>query len=149
MGYQQFQPPGRPPVSPGVVKAPAIALMAVAGINILSMLVGLVFHLIGAAIPTTGMPNSSPQMDRAMSLLSGGLGLAIYGLAILVSAFVGFGAMRMMQFRSWGLSLAAAIVAITCIFPWPCFCCVPLGVPFGIWALIVLLMSGVKESFTA
>jgi len=53
------------------------------------------------------------------------------------------GAVKMMNLSSYGLAMTAAIAAIT-----PCFypCCV-LGIPFGIWALVVLCDKNVKAAF--
>jgi hypothetical protein len=49
----------------------------------------------------------------------------------------------MQQLTSHGLAMAAAIIAMI-----PCFspCCV-LGLPFGIWALVVLSKPEVKSQF--
>jgi len=53
------------------------------------------------------------------------------------------GAMKMQRLESWGFALAASILAIVpCISP----CCL-LTMPFGIWALIVLLNAEVKGQF--
>jgi ABC-type proline/glycine betaine transport system permease subunit len=60
-----------------------------------------------------------------------------------VAAFIIFAALKMKELRQWELSLAASIVAmIPCISP----CCI-LGLPIGIWALVVLLRPEVKEAF--
>src|SRR5205807_7261566 len=51
------------------------------------------------------------------------------------------GAQRMKNLQSHGMAMAASIVAmIPCISP----CCL-LGLPFGIWALIILLKPEVKN----
>jgi hypothetical protein len=50
----------------------------------------------------------------------------------------------MQSLRSYGFAFAAAILAmIPCLTP----CCV-LGLPFGIWALVVLNKPEVKSQFT-
>ena len=64
-------------------------------------------------------------------------------IAILASLFVIFAAVRMRQLRAYPLAIAGAIVAlIPCLGP----CCI-LGIPFGIWCLIVLLKPEVKAGF--
>ena len=63
--------------------------------------------------------------------------------ALNVLVFVGAG--RMKQLRSYGLALTAAIVSLI-----PCLtgvCCT--GMPFGLWALIVLMNPDVKAGFDA
>lgn len=52
-----------------------------------------------------------------------------------------FGASKMLQLQSYPLSMAAAIAAMV---PW--YCCL-LGLPIGIWALIVLRNPDVKREF--
>ena len=57
-------------------------------------------------------------------------------------AVVILGALRMMRLRSYGLGVAAAVLAIVPVHPW----CV-IGLPIGIWALIVLLRGETREAF--
>ena len=69
---------------------------------------------------------------------------SIWGVALLLaSSFVLFGAIKMKNMTDYGLARAAAIVAmIPCVGP----CCL-LGIPFGIWALVVLGKQHVKDAF--
>jgi hypothetical protein len=48
----------------------------------------------------------------------------------------------MLQMRSYGMAITTAIIALV-----PCHCSCLLGVPFGIWALIVLNREDVREAF--
>jgi len=60
-----------------------------------------------------------------------------------MGVLVFIGAMKMKNLENYSLAMAAAIVAvIPCISP----CCL-LGLPFGIWALVVLNDSSVKAAF--
>ncbi|MEE9392669.1 MAG: hypothetical protein V3W41_09210 [Planctomycetota bacterium] len=78
----------------------------------------------------------NPVGSTGSSIFSGLLSLAICGLVI-------FGAMKMMKAESFGLSMAGAILAmIPCLSP----CCC-LGIPLGIWALMVMNKAEVKEAF--
>ena len=53
------------------------------------------------------------------------------------------GAGRMRQLRSYGLAMAAAIIAcIPCVGP-----CLVLSVPFGIWSVVVLSDGAVRAAF--
>jgi hypothetical protein len=49
---------------------------------------------------------------------------------------------QMRQLQSWGLSVAGTVAAML-----PCSICCILGLPMGIWALIVLLDNEVKQRF--
>ena len=65
-------------------------------------------------------------------------------IGLLFAGLLVFAGMKMMKLESWGLCLAASIVAIIpCISP---CCCV--GLPVGIWAVVVLLNDEVKTAFT-
>ena len=78
-----------------------------------------------------------------MGMMQGGIGILFGIIAICVSGFVIFGAMKMKKLESYGLAMGASIVAmIPCISP----CCV-LGLPIGIWALVVLMKPEVKAAF--
>jgi uncharacterized membrane protein YhaH (DUF805 family) len=70
-------------------------------------------------------------------------GIVLAVVAIGVGAFVAYAGMQMRQLRNYTLSMIGAIVAmIPCISP----CCC-LGLPVGIWALVVLFKPGVRDAF--
>jgi hypothetical protein len=76
-------------------------------------------------------------------LMAGSIGIAGNVIGIVVGALIIYAAVQMMSLRSWGLCLAAAILAlIPCIGP----CCC-LSLPFGIWAIVVLLDDRVRAAF--
>ena len=68
---------------------------------------------------------------------------AIMILCLLPAAVVLVGAIKMKNLQNYGLAMTSAIIALI-----PCFspCCV-LGLPFGIWALVVLSDNRVKAAF--
>ena len=67
--------------------------------------------------------------------------LAIIGLV--VGALILFGAIKMKNLESYGLAMTASIIAmIPCVSP----CCL-LGLPLGIWAVVVLNNPEVKSAF--
>jgi hypothetical protein len=81
--------------------------------------------------------------EKYAEFWEGSLGAASSIVEIAVAAFIIFAALKMRELKQWELSLAASIVAmIPCISP----CCI-LGLPIGIWALVVLLRPEVKEAF--
>ncbi len=76
-------------------------------------------------------------------LVFGGIGLGLAVLSIILGAVVIYGAMQMKDLRSYSLSMTSAIVAmIPCLSP----CCL-LGLPFGIWAIVVISSPEVKSAF--
>lgn len=82
------------------------------------------------------------QMNEVMS--AGPLGLIMNVVAVGIGGVILFGGIRMKGLRSYPLALTASILSLT-----PCLnscCCI--GIPIGVWALVVLLNSDVKQSFS-
>jgi hypothetical protein len=119
------------------VKAPAIALLVV---GILGVLVGLLY-VVQAIIgrPLVG-PGGPVNPDAAAIQQSFAWVFAI--LSLIWGAVVTLGGVKMLQLQSWGSVLVAAIFAML-----PCNPCCLLGLPFGIWTLVVLSNADVKRSF--
>jgi hypothetical protein len=63
-------------------------------------------------------------------------------VTVIYNSIILYGAVRMKNLRSFGLAMAACIMAIV-----PCFDCWLLSIPFGIWALVVLQKPEVKDAF--
>ena len=119
----------------GKVAGPAIALIITGALAIVLVLVsaGLIAVGLSAGGPQPPQEELIPQLiGNAIGLL---LGLA-WGLLLI------FGGMKMRKLESYALSMTASIVALL-----PCTSCCLLGLPFGIWALVVLSQSDVKDSF--
>jgi hypothetical protein len=124
------------------VKTPAIGLIAVSAF---ALIVGVLGLLGDAFLLLTGL---AERLDAA----EGGTGSAyetivhrsIWGIALLIAAaFVLYGSIRMLSLKSYGVAKAAAIVAmIPLLGP----CCL-LGIPFGIWAFVVLRRPEVQSAF--
>jgi hypothetical protein len=117
--------------------------MVTAGLGIAVGLLGLVQILSGMG-GTPDLPGLDPEVVRILRMFTRGpIAIISNGVGIAVSVFILLGALRMQRLTSHGLAMAAAIVAMI-----PCFspCCL-LGLPFGIWALIVLSKPEVKSQF--
>lgn len=137
---------------PGKVKAPAIALIVVAGIGVLWCLLSMVNNI----LTMTGVTSAGPFAPKGMSgeeqeifqtaFMAGGVAGILFSIVgIAVAVFIVLAALRMLSLRSYPWCIAASILAmIPCISP----CCV-LGFPIGIWALIVLFSQDVKGLFAS
>jgi len=68
-------------------------------------------------------------------------GVISFAIAAL-NGFVLFGAIKLLRLQNRGMAMAGAVVAML-----PCQCCCVLGLPFGIWALVVLSKPEVKSAF--
>lgn len=102
------------------------------------------FTLIASIVGMSFAPFIRDEIpDRYAEFWEGSVGAASAVVEIAVAAFIIFAALKMRELRQWELSLAASIIAmIPCVSP----CCI-LGLPIGIWALVVLLRPEVKEAF--
>ena len=121
------------------VAGPAIALLVIAILGMGLQLLSIAGNLFMFAFPQPDLKFNGGlpiQVQVAVNSASAVLGLA-FGVLIL------FGAVKMKNLEYYGLSIAASIVAmLPCVSP----CCL-LGLPFGIWALVVLSDPTVKASF--
>lgn len=125
-----------------LVSGPAIALIVTAVLGIAYHLLGLAIHSRSTAM-VMPMYAANPDVLRMVRMWSGPIGLAVNSFDVLAWIFILVGALKMQKLASHGLAMAAAIVAlIPCISP----CCV-LGLPFGIWALVILSKPEVRSQF--
>lgn len=129
------------------VSGPAIGLMITAVLGALASLVGIVMSVLGVSMSSMQNFNANGQnaeMMRVMQMFAGTLGIVFRIVGILVCVFIFFGALKMKKLENYGLCMGASIVAmIPCISP----CCL-IGLPIGIWALVVLSKPEVKSSFS-
>jgi hypothetical protein len=64
-------------------------------------------------------------------------------LGVVFSGVIIFASVQMLRMQMWGFALAGAIMSMINCFN----CCCLLGLPFGIWALVILLNEEVKAAF--
>lgn len=125
------------------VNAPAIALIAVALIAVVFGVLGLVmdaFLLLSGAVDRLESMNEGPISEYTQITVR-----TIWGIILLIASFfVLYGSLKMKNLTNYGTARSAAIVAmIPLVGP----CCI-LGIPFGIWAFIVLGRPHVRDAFT-
>jgi hypothetical protein len=117
---------------------PAIALMVVASLHLVLACIGLPFSIY--EMTQAGGPRPGPFGDAGGNPVANIIGGVI---AMAIQAFILFGAFQMKSASNYGVSMAVAILSlIPC-----CSSCLILGIPFGIWALIVLMDPEVKSAF--
>jgi GYF domain 2 len=141
--------PGTVPVMPNIpapgpagaelVNGPAIGLIVVAILGVLLQITSLILNLAGASI----LASSRMPKDAWLNMFSGTISVVSSIIGILLSGVILLGAMKMKKLESYGLAMAASIIAMI-----PCFspCCL-LGLPIGIWAVVVLSKPEVKSAF--
>jgi hypothetical protein len=81
---------------------------------------------------------------RYADILEGGFWITSSFVGILVAAFIIYASLKMKDLKQWGICVTASILAmIPCISP----CCI-VGLPIGIWCLVVLMRPEVKNAFS-
>ena len=142
--------PGSPgPTDSGMAReqlsVPSILLIVTGVLGELNGLWGLVKGAVARGqdvfAPFRTDPNMQqflPLMERMMSL-----GWVINVMVLALSAVTIVGALKMKNLQGYGLAMAASIIAMV-----PCFgpcCCI--GLPVGIWSLILLNKPEIKSAF--
>jgi predicted Zn finger-like uncharacterized protein len=127
----------------GRVMAPAICLLVAAILGLL--LDG--FQIVYALGPAPALPPPKPgEPEWLREFQKGTHGPQAVGMGVFGVAYCGviiFASIMMLNMRMWGLALAGSIMSmINCMN----LCCL-LGLPFGIWSLVVLLNEEVKAGF--
>lgn len=124
------------------LKAPAIGLIVAGVLNAVSGLYLLASTLIQFSAGV--LDRNFSQDSERIGFYIGFWGTAALGiLGFLVAPIIIYGAIQMMRGRSFGLSRTAAILAVIPLTS----CCFVIGIPFGIWALVVLSQPDVKALF--
>ena len=121
------------------VAGPAIALMITAGVSLCLHLLGLMATILGIGIGAA----MTPVEERWAFLLAGPIAILVRLVVLALTAIILVGAMKMRKLENYGLAMTGTIIALVpCLPP----CCL-LSIPFGIWALVVLMNPEVKSAF--
>ena len=122
------------------VSGPSTGLLITGIIGAIFSLATFFSLIIGAGLSTVWWEDVP---DMYAEIWEGAAGIGSSFVVILVAAFIIYAALKMKELSQWGLAMAASILAmIPCISP----CCI-LGLPIGIWCLVVLTKPEVKAAF--
>lgn len=125
----------------GRLKAPAIGLIAVGTFNAISGLV-LIFGTLLRLVRPQRIEFGSEE--ERLGYLVSGVVLPLLGFITLALApLIVYGAIQMLKARRYGMARLAAILSLIPVSS----CCFVLGIPIGIWALVVLHKPEVKAAF--
>ena len=115
------------------VVGPAIGLIVTASISILFLLMGQCFNIWLLASGTVDR-FEDPQAIGMSKEGQIAVRMSWNLLMIITSAVIIYGSVKMIKLKSYGAAKTACILALI-----PCFGpCFVLGIPFGIWGLVVL-----------
>ncbi|GEM_PF-1026134 len=146
-------PPPLPPVLSAagttidVVRGPAVWLMIAGAISLVFAIVDLAQNARWLALIQQGQKLPElPEPFRDIVQITPAVVVAsvpINFVRIMIAAVIIYGATRMRRLESYGLAMTASILSLVpCL---NCGCC--LGMPIGIWALVVLTRPEVRASF--
>lgn len=122
------------------VKGPAISLIVVASICILCLVVALVFDVILLSTGLIDRLRENGPMSRETQVY---IRMVWSLVMVAANALIIFSAVQMLRLKSWPMAMTACVLAvIPCIGP-----CFVLGLPFGIWGLVVLNQPHVRRAF--
>jgi len=118
---------------------PAVALMVAGGLSVAYALLDAGFRIaVGAGAFAFGPPGPGGG-GGGPEIMIGAVGEV---LGLVLASIIIYGALEMKRVRNYGMAMAAAIIAML-----PCHGCCIVGLPFGIWALVVLNDADVKAAF--
>jgi len=156
--YQSYPGPGSYPQghyaagpTPPRVMAPALALTAVGAINLLQSIYAVGRNLLGmnAGGPPPANIQDNPDLMKiynAMQPYQGVINVAGSVLALICAVVIILAGVQMMRRKMYPLCLTGSVLAaIPCLSFLAC-CLVGEGV--GIWAVVILMQSDVKRSFS-
>jgi hypothetical protein len=120
---------------------PAIFMYIICGMSICYG----VFNTVANALGLQGdLPNFGGPQDEAAQKIGQVIGAAMVFLFIFRDLFLIYAFSRMHVAKSYGIAYAGAVISVI-----PCLgspCCA-LGIPFGIWSLVILNDPAIKAAF--
>lgn len=126
------------------VQGPAIGLIVVAILMLLGQIAGIVLQVLGISLGALGMQGQDVNSEQMawMNMMSGAGAVVggIIGIAIAVVILIG--ALKMKKLESYAFSMVSSILVML-----PCSLCCVIGIPIGIWALVVMNKPEVKSAF--
>jgi hypothetical protein len=131
------------PVTPDAsdqVSGPSVGLLITGILGAVLSFIGLIASLFETGIESI---KAHRYFEEYADLAEGAAGVAFCFVGLLLAAFIIYASLKMKELTQWGLCLAASIIAmIPCVSP----CCI-VGLPIGIWCLVVLTKPEVRAAF--
>jgi hypothetical protein len=136
-----YEAPSQRETAPGKLVAAAMGLIAVA-------VLGLLFSGFSFALSFGDAdvdPAAPPMVQDFQRGTVGPVATGIQGGFIMLNLFIIACAVQMMTLRSWGMGVTGSVLAMLNIGS----CCCVVGMPIGIWSLMVLMSPEVMTVFSA
>jgi len=128
------------PDASGQVSGPSVGLLITGILTAILYFIGLISSVFETGIESI---KAHRYFEEYADIAEGAAGVAFCFVGLLVAAFIIYASLKMKGLTQWGLCIAASIIAmIPCISP----CCI-VGLPIGIWCLVVLTKPEVRAAF--
>jgi hypothetical protein len=125
-----------------VVAGPAKWLKLYAIISAVLAVIGIGFNILGGGM---GAAAAGSDEEAMLQIFSGGLGVVFSIISIVIAWFTMKAADRMANLEG---HTPAIVFSLLALIPCTSGCCL-IGLPIGIWCLVVLMKQEVKEAFTS
>jgi hypothetical protein len=140
-----YRPPQVPAIPPhraaAEVSGPATGLLIAAILGGATQILSLMVNMLGVG---WGSMMAGDQEERLINWISGGFGMISAAVGLVIAGLIIYAALEMKKLNQWTLAVVASILAmVPCISP----CCI-VGLPIGIWSLVVLMKPEVKAAFS-
>jgi type IV secretory pathway VirB2 component (pilin) len=128
------------------VAGPGMALLVTGILAAVGTVLNLVLSLSGAAFkpPAGEIPPEMQQLFDTLTQVQGPIAIVSAVVGMVISGLIILGAQKLRNLESYAFVIVACILAIQPCFTFPC-CCI--GLPVGIWALVVSSRKEVKPFF--
>lgn len=125
------------------INGPAIGLIITGALNIVFSIGRAILMMAGIGMNALQARGGATEAERMILAMSGTFSFVIGGLGLIGGIVILLGGIKMRKLQNYGFCLAASIIAMI-----PCVsaCCI-VGLPIGIWALVVLAKPEVKSAF--
>jgi hypothetical protein len=122
------------------VSGPSVGLLITGILGAILCFIGLISSVFETGIESI---KAHRYFEQYAEFAEGAAGVAFCFVGLLVAAFIIYASLKMKELTQWGMCVAASIIAmIPCISP----CCI-VGLPIGIWCLVVLTKPEVRAAF--
>jgi len=127
------------------VSGPAIGLLVTGIIMAFWDVIYLVLTIIGASVgPLMREGYGRSYAGGPWQFLQGAVGVVVILIGLAAAGFIIFASLKMKELNQYAICMAASIVVMIPCLSFPC--CV-VGVPIGIWCLVILMKPEVKAAF--
>ncbi|MGD9648713.1 MAG: hypothetical protein AB7U73_23585 [Pirellulales bacterium] len=140
-GFQAGGHPAGATFTKGKVMAPAIGLLVVGSVGLCAAIFSCVWSMVATPPPVD--PNMPPMVQQFMQGGFGPMALAIQAIFLVLNGLIIAGGIQMLRLKAYTLAMTATILAMINVGN----CCCLVGVPIGIWGLVILLQNDVKAAF--